>query len=100
MLRLGGEVRFGARLTGLETQDGRITGVRWIEDGAERSFACRDVILAIGHSARDTFRWLHAAGIPMQPKPFAMGVRIEHPQTVIDRAQYGKPARRAAPGRL
>ena len=91
VLRLGGEVRFGARLTGLETQDGRITGVRWIEDGAERSFACRDVILAIGHSARDTFRWLHAAGIPMQPKPFAMGVRIEHPQAVIDRAQYGKP---------
>ena len=91
VLRLGGEVRFGARLTGLETQDGRITGVRWIEGGAERSFACRDVILAIGHSARDTFRWLHAAGIPMQPKPFAMGVRIEHPQAVIDRAQYGKP---------
>lgn len=91
VLRLGGEVRFGARLTGLETQDGRITGVRWIEDGAERSFACRDVILAIGHSARDTFRWLHAAAIPMQPKPFAMGVRIEHPQAVIDRAQYGKP---------
>ena len=91
VLRLGGEVCFGARLTGLETQDGRITGVRWIEDGAERSFACRDVILAIGHSARDTFRWLHAAGIPMQPKPFAMGVRIEHPQAVIDRAQYGKP---------
>ena len=88
VLRLGGEVRFGARLTGLETQDGRITGVRWIEDGAERSFACRDVILAIGHSARDTFRWLHAAGIPMQPKPFAMGVRIEHPQALIDSIQY------------
>ena len=89
VLRLGGEVRFGARLTGLETQDGRITGVRWIEDGAERSFACRDVILAIGHSARDTFRWLHAAGIPMQPKPFAMGVRIEHRRRDIDRSQYG-----------
>lgn len=91
VLRLGGEVRFGARLTGLETQDGHVTGVRWTEAGEERSFACRDVILAIGHSARDTFRWLHAAGIPMQPKPFAMGVRIEHPQAVIDHAQYGKP---------
>ena len=89
VLRLGGEVRFGARLTGLETQDGRITGVQWIEDGAERSFVCRDVILAIGHSARDTFRWLHAAGIPMQPKPFAMGVRIEHPQRLVNESQYG-----------
>ena len=99
VLRLGGEVRFGARLTGLETQDGRITGVRWIEDGAERSFACRDVILAIDHSARDTFRWLHAAGIPMQPKPFAGRAHRASAGRHRPRA-VRQAARRAAPGRL
>ena len=98
VLRLGGEVRFGARLTGLETQDGRITGVRWIEDGAERSFACRDVILAIGHSARDTFESLLAGGITLVQKPFSIGARIEHPQSLINALQYGAAASHPALG--
>lgn len=98
VLRLGGEVRFGARLTGLETQDGRITGVRWIEDGAERSFACRDVILAIGHSARDTFESLLAGGVTLVQKPFSIGARIEHPQSLINVSQYGAAAGHPALG--
>jgi uncharacterized FAD-dependent dehydrogenase len=52
---------------------------------------CRDAVLAIGHSARDTFRMLLDQGVPMEPKPFSMGVRIEHPQTLIDESQYGAP---------
>lgn len=85
IIALGGDVRFGAKVTGLEIQDQAVVGVRL---GAE-VLACRQVILAIGHSARDTFAMLHETGIPMEPKPFAMGVRIEHPQTVIDLSQFG-----------
>ncbi len=87
--RLGGEVRFGAKFVGLETENGRICAVRYVQNGSEQSLPCRDVILAIGHSARDTFRRLHEAGIPMQPKAFSMGVRIEHKQDAIDLSQYG-----------
>ena len=54
----------------------------------------RQVILAIGHSARDTFEMLHAQGVPMEPKPFSMGVRIEHRQKDINAAQYGAAAER------
>lgn len=54
---------------------------------------CSQVVLALGHSARDTFELLRDAGIAMEQKPFSIGVRIEHPQDIIDRAQYGKTAR-------
>ena len=86
IIDLGGEVRFCAQVTCLYQQDGAITGVR-IND--METISCQKVILAIGHSARDTFRYLRVCGIPMEAKPFAMGVRIEHPQTLIDAAQYG-----------
>ena len=89
IIELGGEVRFGCRMTGLQTENGVLTGLTYEEDGAEKSLACRRLILAIGHSARDTFETLYAAQIPMEPKAFSMGVRVEHPQAWLDRTQYG-----------
>ncbi len=87
---LGGEVRFGARFTGLTTEAGAVTGIEYEADGETQSLPCRHVILAIGHSARDTFAALLDQGVPMEPKAFSMGVRIEHKQDDIDRAQYGR----------
>ena len=84
----GGEVRFGAKLTGLRQENGAVTGV---EVNGGEVIPTRDVILAIGHSARDTFEWLRGAGISMVRKPFSMGVRIEHRQADLDMAQYGRP---------
>ncbi len=87
---LGGEVRFGAKLTGLEIEDGALRGV--VVQGKDGAYTlpCRRVILAVGHSARDTLEMLLAAGVRMEPKPFSMGVRIEHRQDEIDLAQYGR----------
>ena len=93
IVSLGGEVRFGAKLTGLRAENGVLTGV---EVNHAETLPCAALILAIGHSARDTFEMLHAAGIPMEPKPFSMGVRIEHRQEAVDLAQYGR-ARGALP---
>ena len=87
IISLGGEVRFNARVTDLYQENGHITG---LQINGEEDLNCDHVIFAIGHSARDTFRHLHAMGIPMEPKPFAMGVRIEHLQENIDKAQYGR----------
>lgn len=83
---LGGEVRFGAQVTGFLVDSGVLTGVQ-VQTG-ER-IPCDAAILAIGHSARDTFRTLLDMDVPMEPKPFAMGVRLEQRQAVIDAAQYG-----------
>ena len=91
ILSLGGEIRFGTKLTGLELEDGALCGVRIQDAGGESLLPCRQMILAIGHSARDTFEALLAQGVPMERKPFAMGVRIEHRQETIDLAQYGRP---------
>ncbi|HHY64718.1 MAG TPA: hypothetical protein GX501_06695, partial [Clostridiaceae bacterium] len=85
----GGEVRFRSRVTDFITRDGEITA---LEINGEEILECNVVILAIGHSARDTFEILYKRGIEMIPKPFSIGVRIEHPQEVIDRAQYGSEA--------
>ena len=92
LIELGGEARFGARLTGLTLRDGRVCAARVSVNGREDEIACDTVCLAIGHSARDTYEWLCALGLPMQQKPFAIGVRIEHLQREIDRAQYGPSA--------
>ena len=92
ILRLGGQVRFGARLTGIETQNGALRAIRYIERGQEQELPCEQLILAVGHSARDTFRMLYDAGVAMAQKPFSVGVRIEHPQSLINRAQYGAAA--------
>lgn len=86
IISLGGEVRFQTQVTALETENGRLTGVL-LQTG--EIIPCDTVVLAIGHSARDTFQMLEKTGVPMEPKPFAMGVRIEHKQDTIDSAQYG-----------
>ena len=86
IISLGGEVRFNTQVVGLCSENGQIVGVK-LENG--EIIACTRVVLAIGHSARDTFEMLDAMGIPMEPKPFAMGVRIEHKQTTVDESQYG-----------
>ena len=87
IISLGGEVRFNAQVTGFKSEDGRLTGV---EVNGGEVIGCDHCILAIGHSARDTFRMLEALGIPMEPKAFSMGVRIEHKQSMVDMAQYGQ----------
>ncbi|HEY5927150.1 MAG TPA: NAD(P)/FAD-dependent oxidoreductase [Kofleriaceae bacterium] len=86
---VGSEIRFGARATELVVRDGRAIGVR-LADGGE--VIGRAVVMATGHSARDVHGLLVAAGVRLEAKPFAMGVRIEHPQPLIDRIQYGKHA--------
>ncbi len=92
LVQLGAEVRFGCRLTGLEVRGGHVCAARVVQNGAQDEIRCGQVFLAIGHSARDTYEWLLELGLPMQPKPFAIGVRIEHLQRDIDRAQYGRDA--------
>ena len=86
IISLGGEVRFCTQVTDLLVDSDKLVGLR-TADGEE--IPCDTVVLAIGHSARDTFRMLDAKKIPMEPKPFAMGVRIEHKQTMVDESQYG-----------
>lgn len=85
IISLGGEVHFSSQVTGLTHQNGKLTGV--IVKG--ETISCDRAILAIGHSARDTFQMLVQENIQMEPKPFAMGVRIEHLQKEINCAQYG-----------
>ncbi|MCB1967930.1 MAG: hypothetical protein KDI64_18350, partial [Candidatus Accumulibacter sp.] len=84
--RLGGEVRFQQRLAGVHIEAGRVRGVA-LASGEE--LCCEQLILALGHSARDTFAMLQQAGVFMEAKPFSIGFRIEHPQSLIDKARFG-----------
>lgn len=97
---LGGEVHFSSKLETLIHKDGRLVGI--VVNG--NKIACNNLILAIGHSSRDTYEMLHKSGIYMEPKSFAIGVRIEHPQDFINISQYGKfanhPKLKAAEYRL
>ncbi len=95
--RAGGEVRWRTRLTELVVEGGSLRGVRaetTAEDGvtATLELACDRAVLACGHSARDVFELLRALGVALEPKVFSMGVRIEHPQGLVDRARYGRAA--------
>ncbi len=90
--QLGGQVRYGTRVDGLEIAAGRLRGLR-LSDG--QVLAVGAAVLAIGHSARDTYAMLARTGVTLQAKPFQMGVRIEHPQELIDAAQRGALAGRA-----
>lgn len=92
---LGGDVRFESRVTDFLIQDGRIEGVILANGEEIRS---RYVVLALGHSSRDTFRKLHERGVYLEAKPFAIGFRIEHPQSQIDDARLGKYAGHPALG--
>ena len=87
IISLGGSVRFHAQVTDVLQENGAITGV---QINGEEILSCNKVIFAIGHSARDTFCMLQGKGVAMEQKPFSMGVRIEHKQSAVDKAQYGK----------
>lgn len=89
LLSLGCEVRFGHQLTGLRTRDGKIDGAVVTGPGGRYELPCETLVLAPGHSARDTFSMLLDAGIPLESKAFAIGVRIEHRQADVSAAQYG-----------
>ncbi|MDY0745111.1 NAD(P)/FAD-dependent oxidoreductase [Paucibacter sp. R3-3] len=87
--RLGGEIRFQQKVADVMIDKGQVRGVT-LESGEQ--IATDHVVLALGHSARDTFRMLHERGVHMEAKPFSIGYRIEHPQSVIDRARFGPNA--------
>ena len=98
IIALGGDVRFETTLTGLDILDGRVAGVRLAGPEGEYRMDATDVILAVGHSARDTFEMVRDAGATLSRKPFAIGARIEHRQKMINRAQYGAAAEHPALG--
>jgi uncharacterized protein len=89
IIALGGEVRFEQRVSDVRIEDGHIRGVT-LASGEE--LRADHVVLALGHSARDTFTMLHERGVYMEAKPFSIGYRIEHPQGLIDRARFGPNA--------
>ena len=89
IIALGGEVRFESKVADLLINDGQLEGVVLANGETLRS---RHVVLALGHSSRDTFRMLHRQGVFIEAKPFAIGFRIEHPQSLIDQARLGKYA--------
>lgn len=93
IIELGGEVRFECRLSAIESTDGRVTAVITDKGKIETD----SLVLAVGHSARDTFYELAEEGITLEKKPFAVGVRIEHRQSDISRAQYGEAAKLLPP---
>jgi len=84
---LGGEIRFQCKVTDVNIENGHVRGVT-LANG--EIISADHVVLAVGHSARDTFEMLGARGVHIEPKPFSIGFRIEHPQSLIDRARYGK----------
>ena len=89
---LGGTVLFGAKLEGIQTSSNRLTGIVYSHQGKTLEKAANRLILALGHSARDTQEMLYKAGLHMQQKPFSIGLRLEQKQSVIDKAQYGLSA--------
>ncbi len=90
IISLGGEFRFGTVLCDIITENGAISGAVIESSGECCTLPCSDIILATGHSARDTFKMLYDRGIEMVQKPFSVGARVEHPQEVINKAQYGE----------
>jgi uncharacterized FAD-dependent dehydrogenase len=94
IIALGGEVLFQHRLTGLLIDSGQLRGVRVLDVPANETleFPTAHLVLAVGHSARDTFEMLRECGVYLEAKPFSIGVRIEHPQSLIDRARLGPNA--------
>jgi hypothetical protein len=92
---LGGEFRFYSRVSDLEIENGQLQGVV-LANGEQ--ITTQHVVLAVGHSARDTFEMLHERGVYLEAKPFSIGFRIEHPQSLIDRSRYGRHAGNPALG--
>ena len=99
IIALGGEVLFETQLTDVDIENGALRSVRFLRaDGTQDEIAADALFLAIGHSARDTFEMLNRRGVPMEQKPFSVGARIEHPQELINRSQYGAFAAHPALG--
>lgn len=95
IISLGGEIRFEQKVTDLLLDNGQVQGV---ELASGEQLKSRHVVMALGHSARETFRMLHRRGVFVEAKPFAIGFRIEHPQGLIDQARLGKYAGHPALG--
>ena len=98
IIELGGQVLFRHQVTDMVVENGILTALIVSTPEGEREIPCSHVILAIGHSARDTAEMLHRRGLPMEQKPFAVGVRVEHPRGMIDKSQYGPAAGHPALG--
>jgi uncharacterized protein len=94
LISAGFEIRFGSRFTGLAMRDGSLSGIM-VNDADERP--CRALVLAPGHSARDTYAMLERAGVSLEQKAFAVGVRVEHPQALINEIQYGREPHQSLP---
>lgn len=89
IIKLGGEILFGSRLSGIESSDGKLMAVKYISSEKEYTLKTSSLILACGHSARDVFEMLYNSGIEVSQKNFSVGVRIEHLRSDINRAMYG-----------
>ena len=98
IISLGGEVHFGTTVRDILRKGEQVSGVGFLEKGDYNTFSTDNVVLAIGHSARDTFENLFNGGIHLEQRPIAIGVRVEHPQELIDRIQYGNFAGHPALG--
>lgn len=97
IIRLGGQVKFNTKLTDIHTENGKINSITVKNtakggDGGSENISCQVLVLALGHSARDTFEMLEEKKLRMEPKSFAVGVRVEHPQSMINKKMYGTEA--------
>ena len=100
ILLLGGEIRFQQRVTDIEVEGAHLRGLTVLDQASGQSYPLRadHVVMALGHSARDTFTMLHGRGAPIEAKPFSIGFRAEHPQGLVDRARWGRHAGHPALG--
>lgn len=98
IIRLGGKVMFETKLIGFSAKDNSVTGAEIEHNGTKQTIDTNAIILAIGHSARDTFEMLNEKAIPIEAKAFSVGARIEHHREMIDKSQYGKFAGNKALG--
>ena len=98
IIRLGGQVRFFTQVTDIVIKNGALAALLLTTPDGEEELPCERAIFAVGHSARDTMDMLCRRGLPMEQKPFAVGVRVEHPRTMIDESQYGRAAGHPALG--
>ncbi len=91
IIELGGEVKFGCQMTGIIKANGCVHGISYVDKNSSKiDFETDTIILAIGHSARDTYEYLYKAGLEIERKAFSVGLRIEHPQEYINKCQYSK----------
>lgn len=90
ILAWGGDIQFHSQWTDFQMENGKLVSVTISREGKEQIIPANQLVVAIGHSARDTFSMLFQKNLPLRAKPFAVGVRVEHPQSMINDAQYGK----------